>query len=274
MQVEAVGDRVRRVAAPRPAPTRRCRAAGRRRSTSTTTLLPTSMPQSLRSAARFVSGGLVGLVGRIEQDEHLAALLQVPPQHVDLRLAGSRSFGPGDDDHRGIGGHLGLLREHQLLDRVVVAAERGGRSRCSPVRSRARRCPSRRGPARSTPCFCWPVTTLMMPLVEVLLGRRRSRARCAPCTRRPRCRTAGPGTGAPCAGFLSGSMYSTVTCFESVLVLRRGDRGTAEVRRPGRTPSTCTGASRPGSTFLRLVGQRELPWLAVRSHRLFWREAM
>ena len=93
--------------------------------TSTTMSLPTSMPQSWASAIRLVSGGLSGFVRRIEHQQQLAALVEIRLQRVDFRR---EEIGPrsGDDDHRRVVGHRALLREDELLDGVVLAAERFG----------------------------------------------------------------------------------------------------------------------------------------------------
>ena len=64
-------------------------------------------------------------VGRIEHQQQLARLVEIFLQRVDLvrEEIGLRS---GDDDDRGVVGHRALLRDHQLVDGVVFAAERRG----------------------------------------------------------------------------------------------------------------------------------------------------
>ncbi len=105
----------------------------------------------------------VGLVRRVELEQQLAGLVEILLQRVDFRReeVGPR---PGDDDHRRIVGHRALLREHQLVDGVVLAAERGGDRRCSR-RARPRSVSFSPWPCVKYTFFCWPVTTLMMPLV-------------------------------------------------------------------------------------------------------------
>ena len=96
---------------------------------STTTSLPAWKSQSFRK--RLEDGHRRRLlVGRIDQHQHVPALLQETLEHVGFRLqeVGLRS---GDDDDRCIGGHILLLREHDLRDVVVVAGERGLDARCS-----------------------------------------------------------------------------------------------------------------------------------------------
>ena len=67
----------------------------------------------------------VGLVGRIDLDHHLARRLEVLLERLDLRRE-EVGLRPGDDHHRGIGRHGALLRQHQLVDPVVLASERRG----------------------------------------------------------------------------------------------------------------------------------------------------
>ena len=112
--------------------------------TSTTMLLPTSMPQSCASAIRLVSGGLSALSGGSISRSSLPGLVEVLLQRVDLRRE-EVGLRPRDDHHRRIVGHRARLGEHQLVDGVVLAAERCRRWRCSR-RARRRSCPSRRGP--------------------------------------------------------------------------------------------------------------------------------
>ena len=93
--------------------------------TSTTMLLPTSMPQSWASAIRFVSGGLSGLSGGSSSSSSLPALSRYLLQRVDFggEEVGLRSR---HDHHRRVVRHGARLREHELVDRVVLAAERVG----------------------------------------------------------------------------------------------------------------------------------------------------
>ena len=93
-------------------------------------LLPTSMPQSCASAIRLVSGGAVDLVRRIDQQQQLALLVEVLLERIDLRReeVDLRPAMTTTDASSGTGTGL---REHDLLDRVVLAAERARRSRCS-----------------------------------------------------------------------------------------------------------------------------------------------
>ena len=84
------------------------------------------------------------LVGRVEHHQQLAALGQVGLERVDLRReeVGARA---GDDHHRRAVGHGRLLRQHQLLDGVVVAVSACG-DRAVAGRARCWSGPSRRGP--------------------------------------------------------------------------------------------------------------------------------
>ena len=122
------------------------------------------MPQSLSSAARLVSCGSVRAIRRIQQEEDLAALREVRLEHVDF---GREEIGlrAGDDQHRGVGRHLLLLREHDLVGREIVGAERR--------RDRAVAAPVARPSVLCSPCpwtkytlCCLPCTTLIRPLVS------------------------------------------------------------------------------------------------------------
>ena len=63
------------------------------------------------------------LLGRINEHHQVPTLAEKPLQHVGFRLqqVGLRS---GDDDDRGVGRHVGRLREDGLGDLVIVALER------------------------------------------------------------------------------------------------------------------------------------------------------
>ena len=89
---------------------------------STTTSLPALKPQSASSASSTGVGGL-GVLGRVDEHHQVPALAEKPLQHVGFRLQ-QVGFRSRDDDHRGVGRHVGRLREDGLGDVVVVALER------------------------------------------------------------------------------------------------------------------------------------------------------
>ena len=149
------------------------------------------MPHSFASAfERSAAAGAALAAGGSISSSSLPPLREIRPDGVDL---GRQQVGrrPGDDERRGVGRHRARLGERQALDVVVVALERAPDGRCS------RRAPcwsgrARRGPARSRPSACAPLTTLMMRVGQVLLGVADDALGAALVLERPRCRRTGP----------------------------------------------------------------------------------
>ena len=123
-QIEALGDRVRWVA--------RCHRHGRARAEHLADargvdddVIAHFDAPLLEQAREVGQRALPGLLGRIDHREERAASGEVLLEGLDLAReeVGHR---PGDDDRRRLVGHGGGLREHELLEAVVVALERLG----------------------------------------------------------------------------------------------------------------------------------------------------
>ena len=91
---------------------------------STTTSLPTSMPQSWASAIRLVSGGLSALSGGSSCEQQLPDRSRGTSCSASISARKTVGLRSRDDHDRRIAGHRALLREHKLLDEVILAAER------------------------------------------------------------------------------------------------------------------------------------------------------
>ena len=130
---------------PPPAPSRRCRAGGPCRSRRRRRCCRRRSPSRARAPIRLASGGSSAFSGGSRSSISLPPLARYAFS-ASISPGRKSAFGPGNHDDGGVVRHVGLLRERQLLDLVVVARQLRRRCRCSRS-ARRRTCPSRRGPA-------------------------------------------------------------------------------------------------------------------------------